>query len=129
MSKRTFLIPNPHATPEPRAHLALQGFGADGLAALAEALPGTTTYLDVDPPMDGDRPLPYPLSIVEDAKRRGFTGLALLYVSVTEELIAEARGVGLELDLWTINDREALAAARAHAGIRWIETDRPDLAK
>jgi glycerophosphoryl diester phosphodiesterase len=117
------------ANPEPRAHIALQGFGADGLAALGKELPGTTTFWDVEPPMDGDRPLPYPLTVVDDAKRHGFTGLALLYVSVTEELLAEARGVGLEIDVWTINDREALAAARARDDLRWIETDRPDLAK
>jgi glycerophosphoryl diester phosphodiesterase len=112
-----------------RVRIALQGFGAEGLAALARELPGTTTFLDVDPPMDGDRPLPYPLTIVDEAKRQGFTGLALLYVSVTEELIAEARGAGLELDLWTINDASALAAVRARQEIRWIETDRPDLAR
>lgn len=116
------------ANPEPRAHLALQGFGADGLAALGNEL-GAPTYWDVEPPMDGDHPLPYPLSIVDEAKRHGFTGLALLYVSVSEELIAEARGVGLEIDVWTINDRETLTAAHARSDLRWLETDRPDLMK
>jgi glycerophosphoryl diester phosphodiesterase len=117
------------ANPEPRAHLALQGFDAEGLAALAKELPSAPAFWDVDPPMDGDRPLPYPLTIVDEAKRHGFAGLALLHVSVTDELIAEARGVGLEVDVWTINDREPLIAARARDDIRWVETDRPDLAK
>lgn len=117
------------ANPEPRAHLALQGFGVDGLAALAKELPSAPAFWDVEPPMDGDRPLPYPLTIVDEAKRHGFAGLALLYVSVTDELIAEARGAGLEVDVWTINDRDPLAAARARTDLRWIETDRPDLAR
>ncbi len=118
------------ANPEPRAHLALQNFNAEGLVALAKELPGAPAYWTVDPPMDeSDRPLPYPLSIVDEAKSHGFVGLALLHVSVTDELIAKVRAAGLELDVWTINDRETLAAARAREEIRWIETDRPDLAK
>jgi glycerophosphoryl diester phosphodiesterase len=117
------------ANPEPHAHIALQGYGAEALAALGKELPNTSTFWDVDPPMDGDRPLPYPLSIVDEAKRHGFTGLALNYVTVTDELIAKARAAGLELDVWTINDPEPLAAARARSELRWIETDRPDLAK
>lgn len=117
------------ANPEPRAHLALQAFDADGLAALAKELPSAPAFWDVEPPTEGDQPLPYPIAIVDEAKRRGFAGLALLHVSVTEELIAAARGAGLEVDVWTINDREGLVAARARTDLRWIETDRPDLAR
>ena len=110
------------------ATIALQGFDPDALAAFSRALPDAPAYWTVDPGMDAQEHfLPYPLEIVDEAKRRGFAGIALLYVSVTDELLAEARGVGLEVDVWTINDPAPLAIAMARTDLRWIETDRPDL--
>jgi glycerophosphoryl diester phosphodiesterase len=81
------------------------------------------------PPVDDqDRPLPYPRALVAEAVRRKFHGLALLYVSVTDELLADARRAGLEIDVWTVNDPRILRVLEARDDIRWIETDRPDLA-
>jgi glycerophosphoryl diester phosphodiesterase len=83
----------------------------------------------VSPPRDAqDRPLPYPRDVVAATSLHGFAGAALLHVSVTPELLAEARAAGLEIDVWTINDGPALAAWIAR-DVRWIETDRPDLAQ
>jgi glycerophosphoryl diester phosphodiesterase len=117
------------ADPRPRgALLALQGFDPVALAAFAAELPGVPAYWTVQPPLDDeDRPLPYPLAIVDEAKRHRFAGLALLHVSTSDELLDAARRAGLLVDVWTIN--EAPELARWHArDVRWIETDRPDLA-
>lgn len=118
--------------PRPRGgKLALQGFDAKTLVELAAAVPGAPAYWTVDPPVD-DRDkhpiaLPYPRRVVTDAKQHGFPGLALYYGSVTDELLADAKAAGLEIDLWTINEAPQLAKWIAREGIRWIETDRPDL--
>ncbi len=110
------------------AEIALQGFEPKALAAFAAELPWAKAYWTVDPPLDAqDRPLPYPRSVVADAVRHGFPGLALLYLSVTDELLADARAAGLLVDVWTLNEAPELAAWYAR-DIRWIETDRPELA-
>lgn len=119
------------ATPH-GANIALQGFDAKTLAALAKAVPTAPAYWTVDPPVEETDPehpvaLPYPRSVVADAKAHGFPGLALFYQSVTDELLADAAAAGLEIDVWTINDPPDLARWTGRAGIRWIETDRPDL--
>lgn len=119
--------------PRPRGgKLALQGFDAKTLAAFAAAVPGAPAYWTVDPPVDDtDKehpiPLPYPRGVVAEAKRHGFPGLALFFGSVTDELLADAAAAGLEIDVWTINEAPELAKWTAREGIRWIETDRPDL--
>lgn len=111
------------------ANVALQAFDAPTLAALAKAVPEAPAYWTVDPPMDGSdppKPLPYPTTLIDDAKRHGFPGLALLYSSVTDELLAAAKAANIEIDVWTINDAPELASWHAR-GVRWVETDRPDL--
>ncbi len=119
--------------PRPRGgKLALQGFDARTLVEFAAAVPGAPAYWTVDPPVDDrdkEHPvaLPYPRSVVEEAKQHGFPGLALYFGSVTPELLADAKAAGLEIDVWTINELPELAAWTAREGIRWIETDRPDL--
>jgi glycerophosphoryl diester phosphodiesterase len=119
--------------PRPRGgKLALQGFDPKTLAQFAAAVPGAPAYWTVDPPVDDrdkDRPvpLPYPDTVVAEAKRHGFPGLALYFGSVTDQLLADAKVAGLEIDVWTINEPSQLAAWVARDGIRWIETDRPDL--
>jgi glycerophosphoryl diester phosphodiesterase len=117
------------ADPRPRgARIALQGFDPDALAAFASALPGAPAYWTVMPPLDEqDEPLPYPREVIDEAVRRGFPGLALLHVSVDDPLVEAARQAGLEVDLWTLNEPADLARWYPRAGIRWIETDRPDL--
>lgn len=119
--------------PRPRGgKLALQGFDPTTLAQLAAAVPGAPAYWTVDPPVD-DRdpdhpvPLPYPRTVVAEATKHGFPGLALYFGSVTDELLADAKVAGLEIDVWTINDAPALATWARRDGIRWIETDRPEL--
>lgn len=112
--------------------VALQGYDAAALGALARELPRVPAFWTVDPPLDETdkehpRPLPYPRSVVADAVAHGFTGLALFHGSVHDELVADAERAGLLLDVWTVNDADALA--RWHAtDVRWIETDRPELA-
>lgn len=108
--------------------IALQGYDADALAALAAALPDAPAYWTVDPPKDAkDQPQPYPLSIIEETKRRGFAGLALDYRGVTDELLAAASKADLLVDVWTLNET-ALLADWSGKDVRWIETDRPELA-
>src|SRR5688500_8445266 len=118
------------ADPRPRgAAVALQAYDPDTLAAAAALLPGVPAYWTVDPPVDRfDRPLPYDHGIVAAARARGFAGLALDHRAVDAELVAAVAAAGLALDVWTINDAAAIAAWRARA-VRWIETDRPDLAR
>ena len=113
-------------------HVALQGFDAPTLVTLAAAVPDAPAYWTVDPAVDNrdpERPvpLPYTTSVVDDAKRHGFPGIALLYSSVTDELLAAADKAGIAVDVWTINDAPALAQWQARQTVRWIETDRPDL--
>lgn len=119
--------------PRPRGgKIALQGFDAKILVELARAVPDAPAFWTVDPPVD-DRdkehpiPLPYPRTVVADAKRHGFPGLALFYGSITNELLKDAAEAGLEIDIWTINEEPDLMRWVKRTGIRWIETDRPDL--
>jgi glycerophosphoryl diester phosphodiesterase len=115
------------ATPT-SAQIALQAYDADSLAALAAAVPDAPAYWTVDPPVNAlNLPMPYPPELVADAKQRGFAGLALDFRAVTDDLLAAARDAGLLVDVWTINDA-ALLSAWAGKEIRWIETDRPELA-
>jgi len=122
------------AAADPRPHgggVALQGIEPDALAALAAELPWAPAYWTAFPPSDDSDPehpiiYPYPTRVVAEDKRRGFAGLALLHEAVTDELLAEAAAAGLSIDVWTVNDRPTIAAWQAR-GVRWIETDRPDL--
>ncbi|HEY5921860.1 MAG TPA: glycerophosphodiester phosphodiesterase family protein [Kofleriaceae bacterium] len=108
--------------------IALQGFDPDALAALAAAVPDAPAYWTVDPPRDAnDQPLPYPLTLIDETKRHGFAGLALDYRGVTDELIAAANKQEILLDVWTLNET-ALLADWGKRDVRWIETDRPELA-
>lgn len=119
--------------PRPRGgRVALQAFDAKTLLAFAKAVPDAPAFWTVDPPID-DRdkehpvPLPYPRSVVAEAKRQGFPGVALFFGSVTEELLRDAVAAGLEIDVWTINEEPELMQWAKRPEIRWIETDRPDL--
>jgi len=108
--------------------IMLQGFNADTLTALASAVPDAPAYWTVDPPVDADnQPLPYPKEIIDEAVRRHFAGVALLAASVDDSVLAAARDAGLLVDVWTLNDVTGLAAWSGRE-VRWIETDRPDLA-
>jgi glycerophosphoryl diester phosphodiesterase len=115
------------ATPTSAA-IALQGYDATALRALAAALPDRPAYWTVDPPID-DRgaPLSYEPSLIDETKRHGFVGLALDYRGVTPALLDAARDAGLLVDVWTINESAVLADWLAR-DVRWIETDRPELA-
>ncbi|MDQ3368639.1 MAG: glycerophosphodiester phosphodiesterase [Myxococcota bacterium] len=117
------------ADPRPRgALLALQGYDAAALATFAAELPGAPAYWTLDPARDAHgRPQPYPSSLVAEARRYGFAGLALDYTAVTPALLAAAREAGVIVDVWTINDAPTLAHWYA-TDVRWIETDRPELA-
>jgi glycerophosphoryl diester phosphodiesterase len=116
--------------PRPRgAIVALQGYDADALAAVAARLPGVESYWDVDPPADDTgRPLPYPAGLARTAADRHFTGLALDQRGVDDAFVAAVAAAGLVLDVWTVNDADAIAAWRAR-GARWIETDHPELGR
>ena len=108
--------------------IALQGYDAAALAALAAAVPGAPAYWTVDPPRDdADRLEPYTRAVIEEATGRGFAGLALDYRGVTDELLAAARDAGLLVDVWTLNEAPLLTSW-AGRDVRWIETDRPELA-
>jgi glycerophosphoryl diester phosphodiesterase len=108
--------------------IALQGFDPDALGALAAELPDAAAYWDVDPPRDAkNQRLPYPLTVVADARQRGFAGLALDYRGVTPELLAAASQAQILVDVWTLNETPLLAEW-AGRDVRWIETDRPELA-
>jgi glycerophosphoryl diester phosphodiesterase len=116
--------------PRPRgAIVALQGYDADALAAVAARLPGVESYWDVDPPQDDTgRPLPYPADLARTAAERHFTGLALDHRGVDDAFVDAVAAAGLVLDVWTVNDATAIAAWRAR-GARWIETDHPELGR
>jgi glycerophosphoryl diester phosphodiesterase len=108
--------------------IALQGFDPDSLAALAALLPDSPAYWTVDPPRDArDRPLPYPVELIAETKRRGFAGLALDYRAVSDELLAAASQAEILVDVWTLNET-ALLAEWGAKDVRWLETDRPELA-
>ncbi len=110
------------------ATILLQGYDPDSLAALATALPDAAAYWTVDPPLDGARHvLPYDRALIDEARRRGFAGLALQHDAVDAAFLAAARAAGLLVDVWTINDASVLGTWTARDA-RWIETDRPDLA-
>jgi glycerophosphoryl diester phosphodiesterase len=107
--------------------IALQGYDPDALARLAAAVGDAPAYWTVDPPARDEQLAPYAPHVIDEARARGFAGLALDYRGVTDELVAAAREAGLLLDVWTINDAAIIRAWLAK-DIRWIETDKPDLA-
>ena len=110
------------------ATILLQGFDPDVLAALAAAVPNAAAYWTLDPPLDDrGQVLPYPRTVIAAATRRGFVGLALLLESVDEGFLAAAQQASIEVDVWTANDAKLLAGW-SKRDVRWIETDRPDLA-
>jgi glycerophosphoryl diester phosphodiesterase len=110
------------------ATILLQGYDADTLAALAAALPEAAAYWTVDPPVDErGATLPYPQSLIDEAKRRGFPGLALGAWGMDLGFLAAAKAADLAIGVWTLNDVTQLAEWAAR-DVRWIETDRPDLA-
>ena len=111
------------------AHVALQSYDAPALAALDAATEGAPAFWDVDPPLGPDRqPQPYPLSVIEDAVAHRFAGLALDVRGVTDELLAAARRANVAMDVWTVNDSAGIDSWLGR-DVRWIETDRPDLAR
>lgn len=118
------------ADPRPRgATLALQAYDPDALAAVAGRVPGVETYWAVDPERDDERRFrPYAQVVIEAAQARKFTGLALDHRAVDADFAAAVRAAGLVLDVWTVNDR-ALIQVWRERGARWIETDRPELAR
>ncbi len=115
--------------------IALQGYDPVTLSKLAQALPALPAYWTVDPPTDPPDPpdpqharrVPYEASLASAANSYGFDGLALDYRMMTEELLAGFRAAELEIDLWTLNDPAELARWVAR-DVRWLETDRPELA-
>ena len=109
------------------AHVALQAYDAATLSALASALPDAPAYWTVDPPTADGRLLPYEPSVIDEAVKRRFAGLALDVRGVTDDFLAAAKRAGLEMDVWTLNDA-ALLRTWLGKDVRWIETDRPDLA-
>jgi glycerophosphoryl diester phosphodiesterase len=110
------------------AQILLQGYDADSLAALAAALPDAPPFWTVDPQFDAaGRVLPYAQTLIAEATQRMFAGLALRADAVDDAFLAAARAANLDVDVWTINDGPQIAAWGAR-GVRWIETDRPDLA-
>ena len=110
------------------ARVAWQSFDADALAALGAALDGVPAYWTLGAPRDdADRVVAYPPAVIADARARGFAGLALDARAVTPALLADARAAGLLIDVWTVNDADALAAWLA-TDARFVETDRPELA-
>jgi len=109
-------------------NVVLQGYPADSLAALARETPSAPAFWDVDPPLDANKKqLPYALTVIADAKQHGFPGLALDVRGVTPELLRAAHDAGILVDVWTLNERE-LIVQWSTRDVRWIETDRPDLA-
>lgn len=111
------------------AVIALQAYDADALAEVGKRLPGVETYWAVDPERDETRDLrPYAPAVIEAARARGFTGLALDHRAVDATYAQAVRDAGLLLDVWTINDA-ALIRTWRERGVRWIETDRPELAR
>jgi glycerophosphoryl diester phosphodiesterase len=110
--------------------VALQSFDLGVLTAMTAALPAVCGYWTVGSIRRSDQShVPYPAVIVERARALGLAGLALDARSVTDDLLAAASEAGVLIDVWTVNEAEALRTwcARPINELRWIETDRPEL--
>jgi glycerophosphoryl diester phosphodiesterase len=110
--------------------VALQSFDIGVLTAMIEALPGISAYWTVGPMRRADKSIaPYPHVIVERAAALGLAGIALDARAVDDLVLETARIAGVLVDVWTVNDAEALRAwcSRPLESVRWIETDRPEL--
>ncbi|WP_281424010.1 glycerophosphodiester phosphodiesterase, partial [Nonomuraea rhizosphaerae] len=59
------------------------------------------------------------------ARAAGATTLSPEHVMVDEELMAQAAGAGLDVAVWTVNDKD-LAARMLDLGVAGIVTDYPD---
>ena len=64
----------------------------------------------------------------DEAQRAGVTMLGLEQGLVTAEIVARARGAGMTLGVWTVNDADAIRRF-IDLGVGVVITDRPDLAK
>lgn len=110
------------------ASIALQAYDADVLAAMAARLPAAPAYWTVDAPPDGQGGVrPYGDDVIAAATARGFAGLAVDVRGADDRFVAAVAAAGLSLDVWTIDDAAGLAAWRGRA--RWVETNRPELAR
>jgi glycerophosphoryl diester phosphodiesterase len=65
---------------------------------------------------------------VDEAQRAGVTMLGLEQGLVTAEIVTRARGAGMTLGVWTVNDADAIRRF-IDLGVGVVITDRPDLAK
>lgn len=114
----------------PEVALALQSFDVGVLTALAAALPEVAAYWTVGAPRRGETVIaPYPPVVVERAAALGLAGVALDARGVSPELLAAAQEAGVLVDVWTINEAEALRTWLSRPEVRWVETDRPELAE
>lgn len=112
----------------PEVALALQTFDVGVLTQLAAGLPDVDAYWTIGAPRQGDGTITaYPAVVIERARELGLAGVALDARGVRPELLEAARAAGVLVDVWTINDAEALRGWLAHPEIRWVETDRPEL--
>jgi glycerophosphoryl diester phosphodiesterase len=109
-------------------HVALQAYDPFALAALASALPGVPAYWTIDAPTDAaGAPTYYPTTIIDDAVGRRFAGLALDVRGVDEAFLSAAKSAGLLVDVWTLNSAPLITEWLGQ-DVRWIETDKPELA-
>ncbi|GAA0539310.1 glycerophosphoryl diester phosphodiesterase [Rhizomicrobium palustre] len=65
-------------------------------------------------------------SIIRAVKEAGGDGWDPMWVDLTEETVGEARGLGLRLATWTVNEPN-LMRKMASLGLDAIYTDRPDM--
>jgi glycerophosphoryl diester phosphodiesterase len=111
----------------PQVTLALQSFDLGVLTALAAALPEAPAFWTIGAPRVGGVVSPYPLVILERIHALGLAGVALDARGVSEELLERAAEAGVLVDVWTVNEGDALDAWLARPSVRWVETDRPEL--
>ena len=76
---------------------------------------------------DGDRSLSVPAAVASEAHGRSVVW-APEYMTLNEELLAQAQALGLRVMPWTVNDPTDMARLIAW-GVNGMCTDRPDLAR
>ena len=109
------------------ARTTLMAFNPDVVRRLGELAPGQRRTLLVHAGQVAMAEAA-PEDAVDWATRLGATGLGIEHTLLDTRVVARARGAGLSVGVWTVNDEPAITRA-IELGVDVLTTDRPDLAR
>lgn len=115
-------------TGHPLNEFIIISFNMDTCIEARKQMPEIEVYYLESSPREGDKRLPFPMSVLDKAKEANLTGVDLDYRGVTEELVKKCHEMGMQFYVWTV-DNEADVKRMARYGVDSITTNVPDRAR